>query len=220
MDTQLVRSAGWYGEEGSAGMVAFANEASGASGAGTGAGNDFIHGQAMRQAPTNPGYDTGRIVGSFEDFYASSFQSLTTQIYAYTGDLAASQDLVQEAYCRALARWNKLSRYDDPVAWVRKVAFNLAKSRWRRIRTSLRYLGTQREQYMEEPSPDRVVAVKALSSLPAAQRRAMVLYYLADLPISEIATQEGVAVGTVKSWLHRGRTALASLLQDREDHNV
>jgi RNA polymerase sigma-70 factor (ECF subfamily) len=48
----------------------------------------------------------------------------------------------------------------------------------------------------------------------------MVLYYLADLPIAEIAAQERVAVGTVKSWLHRGRAAMAGLLSDEGAGNA
>jgi RNA polymerase sigma-70 factor (ECF subfamily) len=60
------------------------------------------------------------------------------------------------------------------------------------------------------PSPDRVTAIAAIALLPETQRRAVVLHYLADLSVAEIAEQEGVAVGTVKSWLHRGRAALAA----------
>jgi RNA polymerase sigma-70 factor (ECF subfamily) len=148
----------------------------------------------------------------FAEFYAASFQGLTTQLYVYTGDLGLAQDLVQEAFCRALPRWAKLSTYDDPVAWVRRVAFNLANNRWQRTKVAMRYLRGQRVRHADGPSPDRVAAVTALAQLPAAQRRAMVLHYLADLSVAEIAAQEGVAIGTVKSWLHRGRVALASLL--------
>jgi RNA polymerase sigma-70 factor (ECF subfamily) len=155
----------------------------------------------------------------FAEFYAASYQALATQVYVYTGDLGLAQDLVQEAFCRALPRWAKLSTYDDPVAWVRRVAFNLAHNRWRRTKVAMRYLRGQREHHAEGPGPDRVAAVAALAQLPAVQRRAMVLHYLADLPVAEIAAQEGVAIGTVKSWLHRGRTALAGLLAE-EGNNV
>jgi RNA polymerase sigma-70 factor (ECF subfamily) len=146
----------------------------------------------------------------FADFYAASFQGLATQLYVYTGDLELAHDLVQEAFCRAFTRWSKLAGYDDPAAWVRRVAFNLANSRWRRARTALRYQRRQRVEHVAGPGPDRVTAVAALATLPAAQRRAMVLHYLADLSIADIAEQEGVAIGTVKSWLHRGRAALAA----------
>jgi RNA polymerase sigma-70 factor (ECF subfamily) len=51
-----------------------------------------------------------------------------------------------------------------------------------------------------------------LATLPEQQRRVFVLRYMADLTIAEIAEHEGVPEGTVKSWLHRGKTALAAQL--------
>ncbi|MFE9192688.1 SigE family RNA polymerase sigma factor [Micromonospora sp. NPDC007208] len=153
---------------------------------------------------------------SFDDFYHAHFRNVTTQLGAYTGDLSQAQDLAQEAFCRALARWDRLARYDDPVAWVRQVAWNLARSRWRRLRTARNHLLRQRrtEATMAGPTPDRVAIDTALAQLPANHRRAVILHYLADLPVNEIASQEGVAEGTVKSWLHRGRLALAGLLDE------
>ncbi|MGC9671485.1 SigE family RNA polymerase sigma factor [Planosporangium sp. 12N6] len=152
----------------------------------------------------------------FAEFYSANFRSLTLQLYAYTGELSAAQDVVQEAFCRALARWNKVVAFDDPTAWVRRVAWNLATSRWRRARTAALFVRKHREEHVAGPSPDRVALARALATLPAQQRRAVILHYLADLPISEIAQQENVAEGTVKSWLHRGRAALAAKLTDKE----
>jgi RNA polymerase sigma-70 factor (ECF subfamily) len=151
---------------------------------------------------------------AFEEFYAAYFQSLTIQLYTYTGDLAAAQDVVQEAFCRALARWKRISAYDDPAAWVRRVAWNLATTRWRRFKTASEHARRHREEFAAEPSPDRVALERALATLPVQQRRAVILHYLADLPIGDIARQEGVAPGTVKSWLHRGRAALAIQLAE------
>jgi RNA polymerase sigma-70 factor (ECF subfamily) len=149
----------------------------------------------------------------FDDFYAAHYADLTVQVYAYFGDRQEAQDVVQEAFCRALARWRQVSGYDDPAAWVRRVAWNLATSRWRRIRVMRAFHSRQRgEPVVEGPEPDRVALIEALASLPTAHRRAMVLRYLADLPVAEIADREGVAEGTVRSWLHRGRAALAARL--------
>ncbi|WP_091666316.1 SigE family RNA polymerase sigma factor [Micromonospora auratinigra] len=153
---------------------------------------------------------------TFDDFYHAHFRSVTTQLCAYTGDLGLAQDLAQEAFCRALARWEKLVRYDDPVAWVRQVAWNLARSRWRRLRTARDHLLRQRqvEPEVPGPTPDRVAIDRALATLPPNQRRAVVLHYLADLTVAQIAAQEEVPEGTVKSWLHRGRAALAARLDE------
>jgi RNA polymerase sigma-70 factor (ECF subfamily) len=153
----------------------------------------------------------------FDGFYHAHFRPLTVQLCAYVGDLHQAQDLVQEAFCRAYPRWRRVSAMDDPVAWVRRVAWNLATSRWRRGRTSLAYLRRQRAEHVDGPTPDRVALTAALAGLPERQRRAVVLHYLADLSVAEIARQERAAEGTVKSWLHRGRAALAIALADPAD---
>lgn len=150
----------------------------------------------------------------FNAFYNAHFRVLALQLHAYAGDLTEAQDLVQEAFCRAYTRWDQVAGYDDPVAWVRRVAWNLATSRWRRQRRAAAYLLRQREQHDPGPNPDRVAVVQALRTLPERQRRAVVLHHVADLSVAEIAAQEGVAEGTVKSWLHRGRIALAAVLSD------
>ena len=155
----------------------------------------------------------------FDALYHAHFRPLTLQLAAYCGDLSQAQDLVQEAFCRAFARWSRVSRYDDPVAWVRRVAWNLAASRWRRLRTAQSWLHHQREEHVPGPDPDRVALTSALAQLPTSQRRAVVLHYLADLSVMQIAEQEGVPEGTVKSWLHRGRAALAAQLAGRNEVN-
>lgn len=71
-----------------------------------------------------------------------------------------------------------------------------------------------REAAVPGPGPDRVLLTAALARLPETQRRALVLHYLADLTTAEIAQHEGVADGTVRVRLHRGRTALAALLAE------
>ncbi|MBM7491022.1 RNA polymerase sigma-70 factor (ECF subfamily) [Micromonospora luteifusca] len=159
------------------------------------------------------------VTTTFDEFYHAHFRGVTAQLCAYTGDLGQAQDLTQEAFLRALARWDRLVRYDDPVAWVRRVAWNLARSRWRRLRTARNHLLRQRRSEAEVagPTPDRVAIDAALAKLPPNHRRAVILHYLADLPVHEIAAQEGVAEGTVKSWLHRGRAALACLLDENTE---
>lgn len=155
-------------------------------------------------------------VAGFDEFYLANVERLIVQAHAYTGDMATAQDVVQEAFARALPRWSTLSSYDDPVAWVRRVALNLATSNWRRLVRFDAFARRQRVRTVAPPSPDRVALAAALATLPKNQRRAVVLHYLADLSVAEIAAQEHVAAGTVKSWLRRGRTALAAALGDVE----
>jgi RNA polymerase sigma-70 factor (ECF subfamily) len=149
----------------------------------------------------------------FDELYGSTVQGLTLQVYAYIGDLAEAQDVVQEAFCRAYLRWSRVSRYDNPVAWVRRVAWNVATSRLRRRRTALGLLRRMRVESVPGPDPDRVALTRALASLPESQRKVVVLHYLGHLTVAEIAQQENVAEGTVKSWLSRGRATLAGQLR-------
>ncbi len=160
----------------------------------------------MTSAPTEAEAD-------FDALYAAHFQRLTLQLYAYLGDLGEAQDVVQEAFCRAFARWTSIRRYDDPVAWVRRVAWNLATSRFRRRVTALNFLVRQREESLAGPDPDRVALTRALATLPVDQRRAVVMHYMAQMSVAEIAAHEHIADGTVKSRLSRGRAALAQVLR-------
>ena len=160
---------------------------------------------------------TGRGHAPPDDFaalYHAHFNRLATQLYAYLGDHAEAQDVTQEAFCRALERWDRIVRYDDPSAWVRRVAWNLATSRLRRVRVAARHLARQREEYAPGPEPDHVALVRALASLPAPRRKAIVLHDLCHVSVAEIAAEEGVAEGTVRSWLSRGRTELAAYFSE------
>lgn len=162
------------------------------------------------------GQQTGaaRVTPSFDDFYSAHFRGVAFQIYASFGDLAEAQDIAQEAFVRAFHRWDRISRFDDPPAWVRRVAWNLAISRWRKVRTALGFLKRAREQHVPGPGPDHVALHSALATLPDQQRRAVVLHYLADMSVAEVAAELGVADGTVKSWLYRARESLARKLRD------
>src|SRR6266498_3503171 len=65
-------------------------------------------------------------------------------------------------------------------------------------------------------SEDAVALIEALRCLPVRHRQALVLHYLLDLPVEEAARTLGVPAGTLKSWLARGRKALAAQLGEEE----
>jgi RNA polymerase sigma-70 factor (sigma-E family) len=159
--------------------------------------------------------------GEFDEFYTATARRVVHHVYAVCGDLAEAQDVVQEAYARAWQRWSTLASYDNPEAWVRTVAWRLAASRWRTMRR--RFAARFRldpPQNTPGPTPDRVAVLAALRQLPEAQRRVVVLHYLYDLPVAEIATSTGMPSGTVKAYLSRARAALAVLLGNDEKEDV
>lgn len=159
----------------------------------------------------------------FAEFYDATWPRTVACAYAMTGVLSEAEDLAQEAYSRAWPRWSSLREYDDPGSWVRQVATRLAVSRWRRARTAVAFLArTRGPEPAAPPSEVTATLVEALKRLPEAQRRAIVLHHLSDLPVSEIARIEHCPEGTVKARLSRGRAALAVLLapQDGESTNA
>jgi RNA polymerase sigma-70 factor, ECF subfamily len=152
---------------------------------------------------------------TFDEFYDNSFRRLVGQVYAMCGNLAEAQDCVQEAFVRAWDKRRSLDTDRSPEAWIRTVAYRLAVSRWRRARKALRVPDRAHAgQTPSEPDVSRVALARALQQLPPDQRRAIVLHHLCDLSVRDIAAETGVATGTVKARLSRGRTALAALLTD------
>ncbi|MGN6089224.1 MAG: SigE family RNA polymerase sigma factor [Actinomycetales bacterium] len=157
---------------------------------------------------------------SFDAFYLASRTRLAHQMYAMTGNLHDAQECVQEAYARAWQRWDQVSTYDDPEAWVRTVAWRVAASRWRKAKTRVATMARLGEpEPTPEPSVDNVVLVSALKQLPEEQRRAIVLHHLAGLSVEDVAHETGAPTGTVKARLSRGRTALAAIIGDVHDRD-
>jgi RNA polymerase sigma-70 factor (ECF subfamily) len=150
----------------------------------------------------------------FDAFYATTAKRLVRHAYALTGDLGDAQDVAQEAFARAWQRWDSVRGYDSPEAWVRRVATNLATSRLRRNRTARAARHKLAGDLVPEISPDTVALVAGLRRLPERQRVVLVLHYLADLPVNQIAMELQCPVGSVKAWLYRGRDALAVAMSE------
>ena len=151
----------------------------------------------------------------FDAFYSGSVHRLVGVLFSMTGDLAEAQDVVQEAFARAWDRRSTMSRIDNPEAWVRTVAWRLAVSRWRRARTSVS-AWRRHGPPVDVPAPDveHLALAQALRRLPETHRRAIVLHYLCDLSVEQVAAETGSPVGTVKAHLSRGRAALAAHLSE------
>lgn len=157
-----------------------------------------------------------------EDFvrevYQASYRRLVVQLIGTCGDASMAEEVVQEAFVRAIARSSAFRRMDNPEAWLRHVAVNLARSRWRRMK---KFTGLMPRLAVSgtapDLSPDHVTLMAALARLPQAQREAIAMHHLADLPVHEIAAALGVPSGTVKARLVRGRAALAQLLFEESE---
>jgi RNA polymerase sigma-70 factor, ECF subfamily len=149
----------------------------------------------------------------FDEYYRATAHRLVQYAYAMCGDLPTAQDLAQEAYVRAWQRWRRIGRYEHPESWLRMVVTRLCTDRWRRYAVRRRAERTMRPVvHAPPPSEDSVLLTTALRRVPPAQRRVLVLHYLMDLSIADIAAETGISVGAVKAHLSRGRARLAEVL--------
>lgn len=145
--------------------------------------------------------------------FDGSYRRLVSQLYGVCGCLTEAEDVVSEAFVRAASDPRRFEALDNPEAWLRTVAVNLARTRRRRQvlaeRFARRAAPLARDAVLDG---DTVDLMRALRALPATQREALALYYLADLSVDEVAATVGAPTGTVKARLARGRAALATSL--------
>ncbi len=155
-----------------------------------------------------------RAVETFDEYYQRDYRKLLGLAFVFTGSRSAAEDLCQEALTEAHRKWVKISGYERPEAWVRRVMLNKSVSRTRKLRSeakALLRLGS-RPQAVAEPNERSLEVWEAVRSLPERQGQAIALHYWDDLPRAEIAQILGCSDETVKTHLKRGRAALADQL--------
>jgi RNA polymerase sigma-70 factor (ECF subfamily) len=152
-----------------------------------------------------------RVQAGFDEFYRATYSRVVAELILLTGSRADAEDLAQEAFSRALARWESISRYDEPTAWVRRVSYNLAVSRWRSARRLL-VLRPRLATEPTRPGPDAdwLDLRDLLMALPVKQRQALLLTAVSGMTPEAAAREMGVPAATVRSWLHRARHAVRS----------
>lgn len=145
----------------------------------------------------------------FEDFFRREYGSVYRAAYLGTGSPEAAQDVTQEAFARAYARWRRLR--DQPWAggWVMTTALNLCKKHARSSEVAV----PTPDQHVTPAHDARLDLAGKLRQLPLRQRTAVVLFYLGDLPVAQIAHLMKISEGTVKAHLAQAREALRKSLE-------
>ena len=155
----------------------------------------------------------------FDDFFRSEYPRLVPMVHALLGDRGRAEDVAQEALATAQQSWPTVSRYERPGAWVRRVALNRASNvRRRRGRevVALRRVGIKPET-ADAPAMGDERLWQLVRELPEQQRFAVVLYYVEDRSVVEVAEILECSEGSVKTHLSRARAALARALGDRAE---
>jgi RNA polymerase sigma factor (sigma-70 family) len=157
-------------------------------------------------------------VSSFEAFFRTNYAPLVRLLAASADDV---EDAVQDAFLQAHLHWSRIGRYEDPKAWVRLVAVRLILNRERG--RSRRHKAVERLQGRVppiQPSTESLSNSELLTQirrLSPRQRMSVALFYLCDLPITEVATTMGISAGTVKATLASARKSLRMSLEDDDD---
>ncbi len=147
----------------------------------------------------------------FDAFYVREYPQMVAVVYALTGQRWAAEELAQEALIRAFRAWGRVSGYDKPGAWLRRVTINLATSHVRRRVTEAKAMALvvlRQRTPLETHTENDGALWAAVRALPRRQRESFVLYYVDGLSIGEIAEVLGVGETTVKTHLQRSRESV------------
>ena len=155
----------------------------------------------------------------FAELFRASWARLYRLAFAVSGDRAAAEDDLQNAFAKIYAQWGRVQRADHPEAYVRRMVLNEVLGGRRSG-----FLKRERPHPAVEPpgsvaSPEAAVVVhdaiwSAVRALPPRQRAVVVLRYYEDLSEVEIAEALGCSRGTVKS---QASAALAALRRTAPD---
>ncbi len=156
----------------------------------------------------------------FREFMVSRWPDLVRLGYALTGDRWLAEDLAQTALASACTAWWRVSRADDPDAYVRKMLINANNRRFRRRRPT-----EETRALPDTPLADpaavtdqRSDLMRALRELPPRQRAVVVLRYWADLSDAQVAALLGCSESTVRSqaWRALAKLRMSAALVDGE----
>ncbi len=152
-----------------------------------------------------------------EALFRAEYPRLVRSLAAIYGSEQAA-DVVQEAFLRAHRVWSRISVYDDPGAWIRRVAMNKAANERRNVlrRRSVPLDAGVAAAAPQWPSDELLDLQRALRALPRRQRDCICLHYIGGYRIDEIAAALHIADGTVKSNMHDARCKLRTILSETD----
>jgi len=149
------------------------------------------------------------------DLCVALYPAVYRAIALYAGDRLLAEDLAQETMLRLWRERSRVSDMDRPDRWALRVAFNLAKSRWRRLRVERRDHPRRSVAHHEAGGDltDALAVRAAVAALPSRQRAAVVLRYFNDLSVADTALVLRCAEGTVKALTSHAITNLRTSLR-------
>ena len=154
------------------------------------------------------------VTEDFEAFYRRQYPRAVGLAYALAGKRHLAEEIAQDAFVAGYRQWHKISRYENPEAWLRRVVVNRSTSVLRRGITEVKALPRLRSEVLDLPPLEAGAGAvwDAVRALPRRQAQAIALFYLEDLSTEQIADVLKCSPGTVKTHLKRGRDRLGRKL--------
>jgi RNA polymerase sigma-70 factor (ECF subfamily) len=156
---------------------------------------------------------------SFETFYRDEYVAVVRLAFVLTGHRQVAEELAQDGFLACYRRWDSVSRYDSPAAWIRRVVTNRCVSSGRRHVTELRLFARLRRQRPEvvevAHTSDELWAL--VRRLPRRQAQVIALAFVEDLPVPSIAAVLEIGEESVRTHLRRGRASIAAMLEGADD---
>lgn len=157
----------------------------------------------------------------FEQLYAAEAQGLFAFLVYRTGDRGLAEDLMADAFERALrARRRFDRRRGSAKTWLYAIALNALRDHARRTAAEGRALEQVRAGHGEDAEDPRLTALEerdavlgALATLSAEEREAIALRFGADLTVPEIARALGEPLQRVEGRVYRGLRKLRDRLE-------
>ena len=162
------------------------------------------------------------------DAWDTLFRRYQLPLYVYACELVhdqqASLDIVQETFIAASRHLGTLRENAKFGSWLFGIAHQKCGHHWRKRGRELDFASDQAAAPEEfEPAPSDYLIrreqeaefMKLVARLPLPQRSVLLLHFIEEFPLAEIATITGAQLGTVKSRLHYAKQALRELLTER-----
>jgi RNA polymerase sigma-70 factor (sigma-E family) len=159
----------------------------------------------------------------YVEYVQSRLPSLRRTAYLVLGDGDRADDAVQDALTVLYRRWGRLTEVASLDAYVHTMVVRACLAYRRRSWSRVLLRGEPPDSAVESGTgrvDDRLVVREALGQLPVRQRIVVILRYLCDLPVADVAQVLGCSEGTVKSRTHHGLRALRAVLGERSPASV
>jgi RNA polymerase sigma-70 factor (ECF subfamily) len=158
--------------------------------------------------------------GAFEDLIAVMERPLLYYAASLTGNPDSALDVLQEVWIKVFRGMRKLKDPGSLRSWLYSITHGIAVDRIRKnyAREQAEKVQIEDFQEAEEPSfvnEDAAAIHQALSEIGLKHREVLVLHFLEDLSLAEIAAVVGCSEGTVKSRIHYAKLAMNEILGGR-----